>query len=68
MMMIKNALFVGLTLTCSAVFAQQVPDNWFHLDLKTDGFPGVRSEKAYQGPLRGMSGTHCHCGRTGFRR
>jgi cell wall-associated protease len=56
MMMIKNAFFVGLTLTCSAVFAQQVPDNWFHLDLKTDGFPGVRSEKAYQGPLRGMSG------------
>jgi cell wall-associated protease len=54
--MIKNVIIAGCLCFLSGVQAQVAPDNWFHLDMKTDGYPGIRSQKAYEGPLRGMRG------------
>ena len=55
-MKLKCFLLLFFTLTVFAAGAQQAPDNWHHLDQAKDGFPGLRTEKAYDGPLRGKTG------------
>ena len=35
---------------------EKAPDNWFHLDLTEDKYPGVSSEKAYERLLKGKKG------------
>ena len=34
----------------------QVPENWFHLDLKKDGYPGISTQQTYEELLRGKTG------------
>lgn len=55
-MKLKCFLIFFFALTIFAAGAQQAPDNWYHLDPREDGFPGLRTEKAYNGPLRGKTG------------
>ncbi len=56
-MKLRNFFIFLFTLTVAGAMAQKAPDNWFHLDPAKDGYPGLRTEKAYEGPLRGKSGT-----------
>ncbi len=45
----KQLGIILLTLVLSiGLKAQRAPENWFHLDMETDGYPGVRSEQLYQ--------------------
>ncbi len=46
-------LFLLLS-SASLLFAQDsAPQNWFHLDLAKDGYPGMSTEKAYKELLKG---------------
>lgn len=38
------------------LYSQEVPKNWFLLDLEQDGFPGVSAEKAYKEHIKGKRG------------
>lgn len=55
-MKLKSFFFLIFALTVFGAGAQQAPANWQHLDQTKDGFPGLRTEKAYEGPLRGKTG------------
>ncbi|MBP6183418.1 MAG: S8 family peptidase [Saprospiraceae bacterium] len=51
------ALFIGLSVHMQAQGnAAKAPENWFNLDWKSDGVPGVSSEKTYQTLLKGKKG------------
>ena len=45
-----------LTVSCLLGQSPQVPENWFHLDLKNDGYPGISSQKMYNELLKGKTG------------
>ncbi len=52
----KSFLSVLLTLTFVYSFAQKTaPPNWFNLDAKDNGVPGVSTEKAYNELLKGKT-------------
>ena len=55
----KHILATIAALFCiTFTFSQNnsAPKNWFHLDLKEDGFPGISSEKAYEKLAKGKKG------------
>lgn len=58
----SNLLMRGVRLILLSVVisfntrAQSPPQNWFHLDPKTDGYYGVSSDKAYNDLLKGRTG------------
>lgn len=61
LIMILRRKLIYTLLVCSVpalTYAQlkpeeKAPENWFNLDLKTDGFPGISTERAYQELLQG---------------
>ncbi len=54
---LRNGVFSGLFLLITALsIAQEVPQNWFLLDMGNDKFPGVSSEKAYETILKNKKG------------
>ena len=46
-------LFISYPVWTSAQSATKAPENWFNLDWKQDGVPGVSTERAYQTILKG---------------
>ncbi len=48
-------VFLSLPVWTSAQSAKKAPENWFNLDWKQDGVPGVSTEKAYQTLLKGKT-------------
>lgn len=53
----KQFLLAGLVLYLCAAHAQKAPKDWQHLDPQQDGYPGLRTQKAYDGPLKGKKST-----------
>lgn len=50
-------LFLGISpLVIQAQGQKKAPDNWFNLDWKDDGVPGVSTEKTYNSLLKGKKG------------
>lgn len=54
----KLKLFVlGLSFVAFTLNAQdKAPKNWFHLDEKEDGYPGMSTKKAYRDLVKGKEG------------
>ena len=52
----KQLLVALLSMMSVAVFAQEIPQNWFNLDREVDGLPGVSTEKTYEKLLKGKKG------------
>lgn len=48
-------LFISYPVWTSAQSASKAPENWFNLDWKQDGVPGVSAERAYQTILKGKN-------------
>ena len=54
-------VLIAAAITFFSVFTiqaqgEQVPQNWFHLDLKKDGYPGISNEQTYKELLKGKTG------------
>ena len=50
-------LVLGLSLAVLTLNAQdKAPKNWFHLDAKADGYPGMSTAKAYKELVKGKKG------------
>lgn len=57
MRLIQICIVLFLGISPLVVQAQKkAPDNWFNLDLKDDGVPGVSTEKTYNSLLKGKKG------------
>lgn len=58
----KHTILFGLTLVLvlswidSDAQKEEAPDNWFHLDLEQDKYPGVSSDRMYNELLNGKKG------------
>ncbi|MCF8236590.1 MAG: S8 family peptidase [Saprospiraceae bacterium] len=50
-------VIISLPVWTGAQSAVKAPTNWFNLDWKQDGVPGVSSERAYQTLLKGKTAT-----------
>ncbi len=53
----KHFLLLGLVFCLALGHAQKAPKDWQHLDPQQDGYPGLRTQKAYDGPLKGKQST-----------
>lgn len=51
----KHFFTILLLSVATLAGAQKPPLDWFHLDPAKDGFPGLRTNKAYEGPLKGKT-------------
>ncbi len=50
-------LFISFPEWTNAQSASKAPENWFNLDWKQDGVPGVSTERAYKTLLKGKKAT-----------
>jgi len=55
-MILRSILIICISLAMNSLDAQ-APENWFHLDNKTDGYNGVSTVKTYNEVLKGMKST-----------
>lgn len=55
-MKLKLSMLLCWMVVASMAMAQDAPENWFNLDEKKDGVPGISTEKTYEQLLKGKTG------------